>query len=190
MTFAGGDAAEWIARLGLAPHPEGGWFRETYRASELITADALPARFGGARNLATAVYFLITSEAFSALHRIRSDELWHFYAGAPVTLTLLDADGRGSLAVVRLGCDPAVGALPQVTVPARCVVRRRADGAPRVRAGGLHGCTGVRLQRLRARRSRSAAAALSRAPRRDRAVDPPIVRSVPVRGPRVFGLAV
>jgi uncharacterized protein len=138
MTFAGGDAAEWIARLGLAPHPEGGWFRETYRASELITADALPARFGGARNLATAVYFLITSEAFSALHRIRSDELWHFYAGAPVTLTLLDADGRGSLAVVRLGCDPAVGALPQVTVPAGAWFGAELT-APR--AFALVGCT-------------------------------------------------
>jgi len=112
------DAARWIERLGLAPHPEGGWFRETYRCADVIARDALPAGFPGARNVATAVYFLITREAFSALHRIRSDELWHFYAGDPVALTLLDADGRGSLAGVRLGRDPAGDALPQVVVPA------------------------------------------------------------------------
>jgi uncharacterized protein len=112
------EAARWVARLGLAPHPEGGWFRETYRAADTIRADALPASFGGARNASTAVYFLITRDVFSALHRIRSDELWHFYAGDPVTMTLLDADGRGALTTVRLGCDPAGDALPQVVVPA------------------------------------------------------------------------
>jgi predicted cupin superfamily sugar epimerase len=112
------DAERWIARLGLAPHPEGGWFRETYRAAEVIDRDALPARFGGARSVSTAVYFLITRDAFSALHRIRSDELWHFYAGDPVTVTLLDAAGRGSLTTVRLSRDPAHDALPQVVIPA------------------------------------------------------------------------
>ena len=112
------DAERWIARLGLVPHPEGGWFRETYRAADVIGRDALPARFAGPRNVSTAVYFLITRDAFSALHRIRSDELWHFYAGDPVTLTRLDADGSGTLTTVRLGGDPAPDALPQVVIPA------------------------------------------------------------------------
>jgi uncharacterized protein len=112
------DAAFWIAHLGLEPHPEGGWFRETYRAGESIGAAALPARFGGTRAFSTAVYFLLTAEAFSALHRIRSDELWHFYAGDPVTLTILDADGRGSRTIARLGVDPEYGEAPQVTIPA------------------------------------------------------------------------
>lgn len=112
------DAAWWIEQLGLAPHPEGGYFRETYRAAERIAAAALPVRFGGERAFSTAVYFLLTADAFSAWHRIRSDELWHFHAGDPVTLHVLDADGRGTLATHRLGCDPASGAPPQVTIPA------------------------------------------------------------------------
>jgi predicted cupin superfamily sugar epimerase len=118
MTEPDDEAARWIARLDLVPHPEGGWFRETYRAADVIAADGLPPRFAAPRNVATAVYFMITCEAFSALHRIRSDELWHFYAGDPVTLTVLDADGRGSLTSVRLGRDPTAGALPQAVIPA------------------------------------------------------------------------
>jgi hypothetical protein len=118
VSTVGDDAARWIERLGLTPHPEGGYFRETYRAADSIQAAALPARFAGPRNVSTAVYFLITPPSFSALHRIRSDELWHFYAGAAVALTILDADGRGSLVTARLGCDAARDELPQVTIPA------------------------------------------------------------------------
>jgi predicted cupin superfamily sugar epimerase len=136
MTPPSGAAARWITRLGLAPHPEGGWFRETYRAAELIAADALPARFAGAtRSVSTAVYFLITSAAFSALHRIRSDELWHFYAGDAVTLTVLDADGRGTLVSSRLGCDPARNELPQAVIPAGAWFGAEVAGY------GLVGCT-------------------------------------------------
>jgi predicted cupin superfamily sugar epimerase len=112
------DAAFWIERLDLRPHPEGGYFRETYRAAETIESAALPKRFDGARAFATAIYFLITRDAFSAFHRIRSDELWHFYAGNAVTLAILDAGGRGQLATESLGRDPARGELPQVVIPA------------------------------------------------------------------------
>jgi predicted cupin superfamily sugar epimerase len=97
------DAAFWIERLDLRPHPEGGYFRETYRASESI---------------ATAIYFLLTRDAFSAFHRIRSDELWHFYAGSPITLAVLDAEGKGQLATYALGRDPTRGESLQVVVPA------------------------------------------------------------------------
>jgi predicted cupin superfamily sugar epimerase len=110
------DAAFWIERLDLRPHPEGGYYRETYRAAETIASPALPSRFDGARAFSTAVYFLITRDAFSAFHRIRSDELWHFYAGSAVTLTTIDADG--TLATASLGCDPTCGETPQVAVPA------------------------------------------------------------------------
>lgn len=112
------DAAFWIERLDLRPHPEGGYFRETYRAAETIAGTALPARFVGARPFATAIYFLITRDAFSAFHRIRSDELWHFYAGGAVTLAILDADGTGRLTTASLGRDPARGESPQVVIPA------------------------------------------------------------------------
>lgn len=112
------DAAFWIERLDLRPHPEGGYFRETYRASEAIARAALPERFDGPRSFATAIYFLLTRDAFSAFHRIRSDELWHFYAGAPLTIAVLDADGRGRLATHALGRDPTRGESLQVVVPA------------------------------------------------------------------------
>jgi predicted cupin superfamily sugar epimerase len=112
------DAAFWIERLDLRPHPEGGYFRETYRSAETIAGAALPARFPGDRAFATAVYFLLTRDAFSAFHRIRSDELWHFYAGDAVTLAILDADGTGRLTTESLGRDPQRGELPQVVIPA------------------------------------------------------------------------
>src|SRR4029077_9036605 len=86
--------ADWIASLGLVPHPEGGFYRETYRAQERIAADHLPARFGGARACSTAIYFLLPGDQVSALHRIKSDEIWHFYAGGALTLTLIHSDGR------------------------------------------------------------------------------------------------
>jgi len=112
------DAAFWIERLDLRPHPEGGYFRETYRAAETIAAPALPERFDGSRAFATAVYFLLTSDAFSAFHRIRSDEIWHFYAGDAVTIAVIDSAGTGRLTTESLGRDPARGESPQVVVPA------------------------------------------------------------------------
>jgi uncharacterized protein len=112
------DAAFWIERLDLRPHPEGGYFRETYRAGEHIACAALPDRFPEARVFATAIYFLITRDGFSALHRIRSDELWHFYDGSAVTLAILDADGSGALTTASLGRDPSRGESPQVAIPA------------------------------------------------------------------------
>ena len=112
------DAAFWIERLDLRPHPEGGYYRETYRSAEIVAQSALPPRFDGARAFSTAVYFLITRDAFSAFHRIRSDELWHFYAGGAVTLAVLDAGGMGELATESLGRDAARGQSPQVVIPA------------------------------------------------------------------------
>ena len=111
-------AADWIASLGLQPHPEGGFYRETYRAQEIIAADHLPRRFGGARACSTAIYFLLPGDQVSALHRIKSDEIWHFYAGGAMTLTLIHADGR--LEEHRLGPDPQRGESFQVLVPAGC----------------------------------------------------------------------
>lgn len=131
------DAAFWIEHLALRPHPEGGYFRETYRAPESIPAAALPARFSGSRAFSTAIYFLLTRESFSAFHRIRSDEMWHFYDGNAVTLWVLDEDG-GGLASVRLGSDPTRGEAPQAVVPAG------AWFAAEIAAGGtfaLVGCT-------------------------------------------------
>jgi predicted cupin superfamily sugar epimerase len=86
-------AEHWIETLGLVPHPEGGWYREVYRSHELIAEDALPERFGGPRVFSTAIYFLLTAGEVSRLHRIRQDELWHFYDGDPLRLHRLDRVG-------------------------------------------------------------------------------------------------
>jgi predicted cupin superfamily sugar epimerase len=107
-------AADWIARLGLVPHPEGGWYRETYRAAESIAAP--PARFGGPRSHSTAIYFLLEAGGVSRLHRIKSDEVWHFYAGDPLLLSVIAP--TGTLTVHRLGPAPDAAARPQAVVPA------------------------------------------------------------------------
>jgi hypothetical protein len=131
------EAAAIIARLGLTPHSkEGGYFREIYRAEETLSAPALAARYSGPRAVSTAIYYLLTPITFSALHRLASDEIFHFYAGDPVEQLRLFPDGRGEVVVI--GADIPSGMCPQTVVP-----RGVWQGA-RLRAGGryaLLGCT-------------------------------------------------
>jgi uncharacterized protein len=109
-------AADLIRRLGLAPHPkEGGFFRETYRAADAWPAAALPTRYGHDRRASTAIYYLLTPTTFSALHRLRSDEIFHFYLGSPVRMLQLLPDGSGRTGV--LGPDLLADQQPQVVVP-------------------------------------------------------------------------
>lgn len=110
------NANYYIQHLQLQPHPEGGFFKETYRASEGIPADALPARFAGARNYSTAIYYLLQQGDFSAFHRIQSDECWHFYAGYPLLIHVIE--GNGEYYCIRLGSNIAVGETFQFVVPA------------------------------------------------------------------------
>jgi hypothetical protein len=110
------DAREWITRLGLQPHPEGGFFRETYRAAETIARAHLPSRFSGDRAFSTAIYFLLEGRDFSALHRICQDEMWHFYDGCPLLVSSISPEG--TLSVVRLGRDMRAGEVLQAVVPA------------------------------------------------------------------------
>ena len=74
-------AEEVITYLGLVPHPEGGYFRETYQSDDKIPADGLPSRYGAERHICTAIYYMITRDNFSAIHRVLSDEVYHFYLG-------------------------------------------------------------------------------------------------------------
>jgi predicted cupin superfamily sugar epimerase len=105
--------AEIIARLGLAPHPERGFFAETYRASVAVSAATHPA----ARAASTAIYFLVTSEAPATyLHRLLSDEVFHLYEGGPLDILRLSPDGRADVA--RLGLDFGAGERPQIVIPA------------------------------------------------------------------------
>ena len=109
-------AEELIKLLHLQPHPkEGGFFRETYRADETFSAAALPSRYGAARSAGTAIYYLLTPNASSALHRLASDEIFHFYLGGPVRMLQLLPDGQGR--TVLLGSNLAAGQSPQVIVP-------------------------------------------------------------------------
>lgn len=105
-------AARIVALLGLAPHPEGGFYKETHRGS--LVLEGLP--HGAPRAAHTAIYFLLPAGTFSALHRVASDEVWHHYDGDPLELhTITDA---GAHEVVRLGRDLAAGERPQHVVPA------------------------------------------------------------------------
>lgn len=108
------DAQTIIKQLGLEPHPEGGFFHETYRSCEKIAAAALPTRYGEDRSVSTAIYYLLTPDSFSSLHRLRSDEIFHFYAGDPVTMLQLHDDGRGE--TITLGQDITAGQRVQVVV--------------------------------------------------------------------------
>lgn len=105
-----------IALLGLEPLPvEGGHYRETYRSADQLAASALPARYDGPRAFGGAIYYLLSDDTFSALHRLRSDEIYHFYLGHPVELLLLHPDGRDEL--ISLGSDLEAGQRVQVVVP-------------------------------------------------------------------------
>lgn len=105
-----------VAQLKLQPHPEGGYYRETYRSAECIEQSALPARFSGTRNISTAIYFLLTQGNFSAFHRIQSDECWHFYTGDPLLVHVIHPNG--SYELITLGNRMDAGELFQAVVPA------------------------------------------------------------------------
>jgi predicted cupin superfamily sugar epimerase len=109
-------AEQIIEFFGMKPLPgEGGFYVETYRAREKIGSNALPARYGGPRHFGTAILYLLTPDTFSALHRVRSDEVFHFYLGDPVTMLQLHRDRTSE--VITLGGDILDGQRIQVTVP-------------------------------------------------------------------------
>ena len=116
------EADEVIARYGLVPHPEGGHYRETFRA---VAED-------GGRGTVTAIYYLLKAGEISAWHRIDAIEIWHYYAGAPIRLTL-SRDGRTTTKSL-LSAD--IGAEPHIVVPAGTWQSARSEGA-----WTLAGCT-------------------------------------------------
>jgi uncharacterized protein len=134
------DATYWVEKLGLLVHPEGGYFRETYRASEQI--DSLPDRFKAelsqpvGRSCSTGIYFLLESGQFSAFHRIKSDEMWHFYTGS--SLTVYGINPAGQLVELLLGSDPEQGETWQAVVPAGWWFSSRVNSA---NTYALVGCT-------------------------------------------------
>ena len=117
------DAPDVIARLGLTPHPEGGHYRETWRAES-----------DGGRAAGTAIYYLLQAGEASRWHRIDSAEIWHWYAGDPLEL-LISADGRECETRV-LGNDLSAGQSPQIIIPPHAWQSAKSLGA-----WSLVGCT-------------------------------------------------
>ncbi|MDZ4845521.1 MAG: cupin domain-containing protein [Chitinophagales bacterium] len=105
----------WIEQLHLEPHPEGGYFRESYRSPNVIPASGLPNYFGS-RNFSTAIYFLLKGNEFSALHKLKSDEVWHFYDGCSLKIHVLLPEG--TLITKMLGSDFEKGENLQLVIPA------------------------------------------------------------------------
>lgn len=110
----------------LQPHPEGGYFKESYRSKEDIPVAALPDRFTGDRSFSTGIYFLLEGEQFSAFHRIKSDEMWHFYSGDVLNIYVIREEE--DLEIITLGSDILQGELFQAVVPANCWFASRPAG--------------------------------------------------------------
>jgi uncharacterized protein len=107
------EEVKQILQLEAMP-VEGGFFRETYRSRWQISREYLPDVYNGTRSIGTAIYYMITTETFSALHRLPGTEVFHFYAGDPVVMLLLLPDGTSR--TITLGTDLLNGHQPQVVV--------------------------------------------------------------------------
>ena len=118
------SAGEVVARLGMVPHPEGGWYRETWRHE-------VP---GGGRPAGTAIYYLLAAGQRSHWHRVDATEIWHHYAGAPLRLSI--QSGESPVTTVLLGPDLAAGQVPQAIVPESAWQAAESTGA-----WTLVGCT-------------------------------------------------
>ena len=136
----------------------------------MVAKSGLPARFSGDRAFSTAIYYLLQGKDFSALHRIKQDEVWHFYDGSPLTIHVIDREGNYS--TVRVGRSSGAGELPQAVVMAGCLFGATVD-VPHSFA--LAGCTVAPgfdfADFLRAARPRGAVPAVSPAPAGHREAD-------------------
>lgn len=140
-TLPEGPARALIERFGMEPIPdEGAWFVLEHVAAERVAEAALPARYAGAgsRPLGNSILALVTRRDFSAMHRLRADETWHFYSGDALELLLLRPDGRAE--TVRLGGNFAAGERPQFTVPAGAWMGAR-PARDAAEAYSFFGCT-------------------------------------------------
>lgn len=127
-------AAYWIKHLQLTQHIEGGWYNEVYRSALAFQKEQLPASFNDKRNCCTHIYFLLGKHGFSAFHRIKSDELWHFYAGDP--LVVYEIERSGELIEHSLGNDIEKGQ------SLFCVIKAGNWFASKVAGDGEYGLVG------------------------------------------------
>lgn len=111
-------AQYWIKKLDLCEHPEGGYFAPAYRSIDHISKECLPERFTGSRALVSSIYYLLARGQISALHRLKSVEMWHFYSGDPLSIFILEPDG--TLYEKILGRDIEKGQEFQIVIEAGC----------------------------------------------------------------------
>lgn len=153
------DVQEIIDALHLKPHPkEGGYFVETYRSEERLNGGTLMGRYSGSRAVSTAIYYLLTPDSYSEMHRLQSDELFHFYLGDPVEMLQLWPDGEGR--AVKLGGRHHRRHAPAVDGAARSVAGGSARQRRPVRSARHNGGTRFRVHRLRERHQGRTAATL------------------------------
>ncbi len=128
------EAVHWIEKLGLLPHPEGGFYKEVYRSKDSIESEGLPERFAEKRDISTAIYYLLQAGDFSAFHRIKSDEIWHHYEGGLLEIVVIAPSGEFEKYL--LGKEG--NALPMLIVPHNCWFAARPYGSCKY---VLAGCT-------------------------------------------------
>lgn len=109
------ELPDWARRLDLAPHPEGGWYRETWRSELTVSQSSLPSGYSGPRSAGTAILFLLMPGQQSAWHTVRSAELWFHHRGSPLVLEI--GAERDTAASLLLGPDISAGQHPQLLVP-------------------------------------------------------------------------
>ncbi len=108
----------YISKLQMNPHPEGGYYKEIYRSGEIYQAEFLPGGFKSDRNFSTSIYFLLDGNQVSTFHRLKSDEIWHYYDGCGVKIYILDEDG--SLSEIYLGKNLERGDRFQAIIKSNC----------------------------------------------------------------------
>jgi len=109
------ELQSWISKLGLIPHPEGGYYKETFQSEERTSDKELQVTFEGQRKLYTSIYFLLTSNDISHFHRLKSDELWYYHGGSPLTIHIIHENGEYE--EIKLGLNLEKGEVPQALVP-------------------------------------------------------------------------
>ena len=129
-------SAYWIKKLELEKHPEGGWYHEIYLSDDIVPQTGLPSSFRGERSFATSIYFLLERNDFSAFHRIKSDEIWHYYTGTSA-IEILSLE-KGKMKKYLVGNDPDKGETFQVIVPKNTWFAARLSNS---RGYALAGCT-------------------------------------------------
>jgi uncharacterized protein len=110
------SAESLVKKYSLRKHPEGGYYKECYRSSDILPRKALPSRYKGDRNCSTSILYLLRAGSISRLHKLNSDEVWHFYLGGPLELLQITPSGKSN--IVLLGQDVAAGQKVQYVVPA------------------------------------------------------------------------